>query len=128
MQYFYNWDDLQAEEHGLPTSLCRVKAITGDRLQLIWAQFQPGGEYETHRHPHEQFSFMISGRMLLHVDGRQREVGPGDIWHVPPDIVHGGELLGDEPVVFVDVFTPVRREVLKEMRRNRAKRLGASDV
>ncbi len=77
-----------------------------------------------HSHPHEQFGLMVQGRMLLTVGDRQRQVGPGDLWHVPPDVVHGGSILGDEPVVFVDVFTPVREDVLEEMRRKRAERLG----
>lgn len=123
-KYFWNWDELEAEDHGLPASLCKIKMITGDKLQLIWARFEPGGEYETHSHPHEQFSFMIAGRMLLHVGGQKKEVGPGDMWYAPPNVVHGGTLLGDEPMIFVDVFTPIREEVLAEFRRNRAKRLG----
>ena len=123
MKYFHHWDELESEAHGLPASLCRIKAITGERLQLIRARFEPGGEYEMHSHPHEQFSFMVAGRMLLTVGEQQKEVAPGDIWHAPPNVVHGGKLLGDEPVIFVDVFTPIREEVLAEMRRNRAKRL-----
>ena len=122
MEYFHKWDDLEAQEHGLPGSLCRIKAITGRNMQLIWARFEPGGEYEMHSHPHEQFSFMISGRMLLSVGGQEREVGPGDIWHAPPGVLHGGKLLGREPVVFVDIFHPVREDVMAEMRRNRARR------
>ena len=124
MQYFHNWDDLKAEDHGLPASLCTIKAITGEKLQLIWARFESGGRYESHCHPHEQFSFMVQGEMRLRVGDQERIVGPGDIWYAPPNVVHGGDILGDEPVVFVDVFTPVREEVLEEMRRNRAKRLG----
>jgi len=123
MQVFYNWDDLDAEDHGLAPSLCKIKAITGDDLQLIWARFEPGGEYETHSHPHEQFRFMVQGRMNLFVGDQHKQVGPGDIWYAPPNVVHGGQLLGDEPVIFVDVFHPVREEVLAEMRRKRAERL-----
>ena len=123
MDYFHHWDDLDSEAHGLPESLCRIKAITGERLQLIWAYFEPGGQYEMHSHPHEQFSFMVAGRMLLKVGDQQKEVSPGDMWYAPPNVVHGGDLLGDEPVVFVDVFTPIREEVLEEMRRNRTERL-----
>ena len=128
MQYFYSWNDLEAEDHGLPSSHCRIKAITGDKLQLIWARFEPGGEYETHSHPHEQFGLMVAGRMLLRVGDQEREVRPGDIWYAPPNVVHGGTLLGDEPVIFVDVFHPVREEVLQEMRRKRAERLGREDA
>ena len=117
MRHVYRWDDLEAAVHGLPESLCRIKMITGQRLQLIWAEFQPGGTYETHSHPHEQFSLMLQGRLRLRVGDEEREVGPGDIWHVPPNVVHGGDILGDEPVIFVDVFTPIREEIIDELRR-----------
>ena len=125
MQYFYNWDELESEHHGLPTSLCKIKSITGDNLQLIWAIFEKGGEYEMHSHPHEQFGIVVEGRMRLHVGGQEKVVGAGDMWYAPPNVVHGGTLLGDEPVIFVDVFHPVRQEVLAEMRRKRAERLGS---
>lgn len=125
MEYFYNWEELEAEDHGLPESLCRIKAVTGDKLQLVWAIFRPGGTYETHSHPHEQFSFMLQGQMRLRVGEREKLVGPGDIWYAPPDVVHGGDILGDEPVVFVDVFHPIREDVLEEMARKRAERLAA---
>jgi len=126
-QYFYHWDELEAEDHGLPESLCKIKMITGDKLQMIWAIFQPGGAYEIHSHPHEQFSYMVQGRMRLMVGDGEKMVGPGDIWYVPPNVVHGGDILGDEPVVFVDIFHPIREEIIEEMKRNRAKRLASEE-
>ena len=116
MKYFHDWSEHEAVDHGLPSSLCKIKAITGDKLQLIWARFEPGGEYEIHSHPHEQFSFMVEGKMRLFVGDQEKIVGPGDIWYAPPNVVHGGELLGDDPVIFIDVFTPIREDVLEEMK------------
>ncbi len=127
MQYVYNWDDLESEFHGLPTSLCKIKSITGDNLQLIWAIFEKGGVYEMHSHPHEQFSVMLQGRMMLHVGGEEKEIGPGDMWYAPPNVTHGGKLLADWPIIFVDIFNPIREDCLAEMRGYRAKRLGISE-
>ena len=118
--------DLEAEQHGRPTSHCKIKAITGEALQLIRAEFEPAGEYEMHSHPHEQFGLMVQGRMRLVVGDEDTMIGPGDIWHVPPNVTHGGTIVGDEPVIFIDVFHPVREEVLEEMRRKREERLGRS--
>lgn len=123
MRLFYNWMDLEAEDHGLPSSCCKIKAITGDKLQLIHAEFEPAGEYEMHSHPHEQFGIMLQGRMRLIVGDEEKLVGPGDIWHVPPNVIHGGKLLGDAPVIFVDVFHPIREDVLQEMQGKREERL-----
>ena len=49
--------------------------------------------------------------MRLTVGEEVAEIGPGDMWHAPGNVVHGGEILGDEPVVFVDVYSPARRGV-----------------
>ena len=29
---------------------------------------------------------------------------------IPPDVMHWGEIVGDEPVLNLDIFTPVREE------------------
>ena len=44
--------------------------------------------------------------MRLTVGDEVRDIGPGDMWHAPAGIEHGGEVLGDEPVIFIDVYSP----------------------
>jgi len=100
----FDWESIETEY--FPESKVRVKVVDGENMQLIWAEFQPGTRYELHSHPHEQFSFMVSGRMKLTVGDETREIGAGEMWHAPSNVVHGGELLGDEPVVFIDVYSP----------------------
>jgi quercetin dioxygenase-like cupin family protein len=39
-----------------------------------------------------------------------RDVGPGGLVLIPPNVMHWGEVLGDEPVMNLDVFTPKRPE------------------
>ena len=51
-------------------------------------------------------SVMISGRMRLTVGDEVRDIGPGDMWFAPANVEHGGEILGDQPVVFIDVYAP----------------------
>ena len=48
--------------------------------------------------------------MRLTVGKDVREVGPRDMWHVPSDVNHGGEIAGDEAVVFIDVYSPASEE------------------
>ena len=45
----------------------RVEAqiVTGEHMHLIRAVYEPGAIYEMHSHSHEQFSLLLSGRMLL---------------------------------------------------------------
>ena len=85
--------------------------ITGETCQLIWAKFEPGGTYALHSHSHEQMSVVVSGRMRLTVGEEVRDVGPGDMWYAPANVKHGGEILGDDPVVFIDVYAPPSKTI-----------------
>lgn len=92
----------------------RVEAqiVTGEHMHLIRAVYEPGATYEMHSHPHEQFSLLLSGRMLLTVGEETREIGPGDGWYAPGGVPHGGEVLGDEPAVFIDIYSPATTWIL----------------
>ena len=85
---------------------------TGDHLQLIWARYEPGASYGLHTHPHEQFSVLLQGRLRLTVGDDVREIGPGDMWYAPANVAHGGEILGDEAVVFIDVYGPPSERIV----------------
>ena len=91
----------------------------GERLQLIWVKFDPDGNYPIHSHPHEQISVMLQGRMRLTVGDEVEEIGPGDMWYVPANVLHGGELLGEDPVVFVDIYAPPSASIVEFLERLR---------
>ena len=106
----FNWDDVAALPPNDQYPGIRAKIVDGKNMQLVWAEFQPGSVYPLHTHEREQFSFMLSGRMRLTVGDEVSEIGAGDMWYAPGNVVHGGEILGDEPVVFVDVYSPPAEE------------------
>ena len=83
-----------------------IVLATAEHQELVWAKFEPNGKYPLHSHPYEQISVMLQGRMRLTVGDEVREIGPGDMWHAPANVKHGGQILGDEPVIFVDVYSP----------------------
>ncbi len=78
----------------------------GTHQELNWVKFDAGSTYPLHSHPYEQTSVVIQGRMRLTVGDEVREIGPGDMWFVPSGVPHGGEILGYEPVIFIDVYSP----------------------
>ena len=114
--YFVNLADAPrlTQMPGLETTI--LTGLCGEKMMMVLNATLPGHTVPTHSHPHEQFSFMIEGKMRLFVGDQEKIVSPGDIWYAPPNVVHGGELLGDAPVIFVDVFTPIREDVLEEMK------------
>lgn len=117
----FNWDDVGRLPADDRYPGIAAKVVDGKNMQLVWAEFQPGSVYALHTHEREQFSFMVSGRMRLTVGEEVREIGAGDMWYAPGNVVHGGEILGDEPVVFVDVYSPPAEEMKQQGEIGKAK-------
>jgi quercetin dioxygenase-like cupin family protein len=47
-----------------------------------------GGHVEPHSHPTHEFYYVMSGRGIMEIEGDVREIGQGDLVHIPPDRVH----------------------------------------
>jgi quercetin dioxygenase-like cupin family protein len=86
------------------------KGFTGAGATLALHKLMPGHELRPHSHPHEQIAYILAGRIRFHVGDAVTELGPGGLLVVPPGVTHWGEVLGDEPVLNLDVFTPARLE------------------
>jgi quercetin dioxygenase-like cupin family protein len=87
-------------------------------------KFDPDGNYPIHSHPHEQISVMLQGRMRLTVGDEVEEIGAGDIWYAPANVLHGGELLGEDPVVFVDIYAPPSASIIEFLEHLRPRSIG----
>lgn len=105
----YHWRDIKKDYHG---EHCDVKIITGDKLQLCLAEIWRPGRYVMHHHPHEQFGYLLRGQLQMVVGDEEKLIEPGDVWYAPPDVEHGGEIVGDENILFLDIFHPVREDLL----------------
>jgi quercetin dioxygenase-like cupin family protein len=66
-----------------PASARRTIRVDGERLSFTFTEVPPGERDEISDSPHEEFTYMLSGRMSAEVDGEQKEIGPGDIVEVP---------------------------------------------
>ena len=86
------------------------KSFSGDGATLALHRLMPGHEPRPHSHPHEQLVYILAGRIRFHVAGEVRDIGPGGLMAIPPHVEHWGEVIGDEPVLNLDVFTPRRPE------------------
>jgi quercetin dioxygenase-like cupin family protein len=67
-----------------------MKAITeGGSLELV-NEFEVanGGYVFPHSHPTHEFYFVMSGRGVMTIDGEDRNVAPGDLVYIPPDLIH----------------------------------------
>ena len=81
--------------------------IWGERLMVCRLQFAPHVVTAVHSHPHEQMTIVERGRVQFTIDGQERIATAGDVLHFPSGIEHGATML-DEPVVLIDIFSPIR--------------------
>lgn len=86
------------------------KAFSGDGATVALNRLQPRHEPRPHDHPHEQIVYIISGRIDFHIGETVTRLGAGELLVVPPNARHWGVVVGEEPVLNLDVFTPKRAE------------------
>jgi len=85
--------------------------IVGQNLMVCRLRFGPHVDTPRHAHPHEQITLVEKGRVRFSIGPESRVVGPGNVLHVPPGVVHGATML-EEEVVLIDIFTPIREDFL----------------
>ncbi|MDA8519309.1 cupin domain-containing protein [Acidovorax sp. NCPPB 4044] len=88
------------------------KAFGSDHVTLALHRLMPGHEPRPHSHPNEQVMYILAGQMDVHVDDQVVRLGPGGLLLIPPNVQHYGVVVGDEPVLNLDVFTPARPDYL----------------
>lgn len=83
--------------------------LTGQRLQLVQAHLKSGFFHPLHNHlEHESIGFVVSGKLKMHIGGKEYALGPGDAWHHAIGVHHSTEALEDSWVV--EAHVPPRAE------------------
>jgi len=79
-----------------------------EKLTLGEVHLAPGTLLPMHSHPHEQVTYVISGRFEFTVGDQTTVLEPGMIAMIPGGVMHGGRTL--TACRALDVFTPVRED------------------
>ncbi len=101
----HNWDDLPRET--VRKGVERV-AFRGDDTLCVMNWLTPGMDVFPHSHTFEQLVIIVQGRVRFHLGNDVVEGGPGSMIRIPPHVVHYAEPIGDEVVMNLDVFSPIR--------------------
>ena len=103
----YSWTELpkEAVRPGVERS-----GFRGEQVLMVMNWLTPGMEVRPHSHPFEQLAYIVQGQMRFVVGEDVFEAGPGSVIRIPADVEHYGEPLGDEPVLNLDVFSPIRED------------------
>lgn len=88
----------------------RKTLVYGDKTLLTEYKMLKGKKLPMHNHPYEQTGYVVSGHIILTIDGERYDMTPGDSWAIPGNIQHGAEIKEDS--VLIDIFSPVREEYI----------------
>ena len=86
-----------------------ARVISGERLSLGIVELDPGAVAREHSHEHEQLGVVLRGTITFRIGDETRELGPGETWTIPSNVLHEATA-GPEGTVVLDVFAPVRQD------------------
>jgi quercetin dioxygenase-like cupin family protein len=96
---FHRWTDLPQEVISPHYSTATGGTVTGQVIEVGRYRMAKGTGADAHAHPNEQIIYLLEGRLRARVGDEERIVEPGDVIHVPPNVVH--EVRALENSVFV---------------------------
>jgi len=99
---------------GLETTV--LTGLSGETMMMLRTAVQPGHSLPTHTHPEDLVGTVISGKAVLRIADEERIISPDDFYYIPADVPHSVLCLKSEPLVIVDVFYPVRNDLLQKVR------------
>lgn len=78
---------------------------------LVYNEASPGGSL-THSHLHEQMGYILKGSVELTAGGKTVVLNVGSAYAFEPNEYHALTVIGDEPVIILDIFHPPRDDYL----------------
>jgi len=91
----------------LPGVVRRTLGST-DKLMLVEIQLAAGAVVPEHDHPHDQVGYVVSGEVVMMIDGKETLCRVGDSYQIPGGVSHSARTLSD--TIIIDVFSPPREE------------------
>jgi len=105
----YQWQNIPEEK--LRPGVTR-RAIRSTNAIVVRNEMQPGMDTFPHKHDFEQLVMIEKGNVRFTVGEEVHLLGPGSVCVIPPGVLHFADPVGDETVINIDVFSPVREDYL----------------
>lgn len=90
----------------------RRTLASGQAMMQMVVTFAPGANLPEHRHPHEQVTHVVRGRLrlLLHGGTETHELAAGESFYLASNVPHAAD--APEETTVVDTFNPPREDLL----------------
>ncbi len=80
----------------------------GDRMNALHWNMSDKSEVKLHKHPQEQFGYVIKGGFDMIVGNEKVSLKAGDAYYIPSDIPHSFIAVGETEAI--DVFNPIKKD------------------
>ncbi len=88
------------------------RVFSGKNSMMVMNELLPSAQPNLHQHPHEQLTYIVEGTCRFSLGDEVLNMVAGDIILIPPDVPHSLEVTSKEPVLNLDVFSPIREDFL----------------
>ena len=102
--YIFKLEEMAHIDAGTGYSSAEGPVVEGERMQVGLMHKARGTGARPHKHPNEQWNYIVKGRVRVHIAGQEDTIaGPGTLLYLPANKVHATVALPDEDVVFLAV-------------------------
>ena len=108
MELFCNWDDIPV----ITLETMDRQIYTGEKVMLVRNNIHANVVIAAHSHPHEQIFYVVSGECDVTTEGQTKHLTAGGLALFPSNAVHEVVNTLDEPLVAIDIFSPIREDFL----------------
>ncbi len=107
---FKKIEEIEAEK--VDKGISRRVLATSGKLMMVRVKFeQVEDDGELHSHPHEQVSYIESGKFEVTIGEEKTVLEKGDSFYVESNKPHGVRSLEKNSTI-LDIFTPKREDIL----------------
>jgi len=107
---------LQKKEDGFVRMLdgvVRQNLVFGERTHLVKFLLSRGKRIPLHSHPQEQTGYLVSGKMVMVIEGKRYELEEGASWSIAGNQEHEVDVVED--CIVLEVFSPPRNDYMDEI-------------
>ena len=88
----------------------RQTIASGAEMMQMRVRLDAGSHLPEHQHPHEQLTYVVSGRLHMRLAGTLYDLGAGEAVNIPGGTPHSADVPEDSFVI--DTFSPPRDDYL----------------
>lgn len=91
--------------------VCRPEIAEAKGLQICRAALPAGEGHNFHRHPElEEVIYVLEGEVEQWVEKERRILRPGEVAHIPADVVHATFNVSDRDAIILAILSPASQQ------------------